>query len=627
MGLLTLAIVAGVISQQGLAAVPVMIGADSRSVPVSVERILADPAEQADSLFAGWAELKTVPRPAGLSEGFESGAVWVRFTVLRRANSASRWWLALSNTMIDRIDVYTLGPGGQRHHWVTGEDIPVAQAAAASVIPAVPLELAEGETRVLVRLETRNALATRLWIVDEVRLVGRETLYSFVGGLLLGGHLVVAGAALVAGWALRERIWFFFSLFVLINALLFLHTLGLPSWMFFRSFSGIADRFNGVLLMLGLASALEFSFRLARAHLEFPRLFRIGSMIVWGFCLPAALLIGAGYFVSALIRVQVVMLVVIPLLLVALFVQWRKGVEAAGIYLVGVGAYALASEVRFFRNIGVAPSAWWTEGLHQVLSIGYLVVLAFGIGIQSRRTLSERNRLAAELSAERSAREAELDFVAMLSHELRTPLATIEASTQVLRRVDSLQPGEREVRYRRIERSVDRLRDLFDRQLSSDRILHKWSTARRSRSDLVVLLAEARQQLVDETKRERVIIQCDLPVAMSNIDRDLILIALNNLLNNALEYGPADDQVVMSITLIGNTWRVAVADHGEPLAASEVPALFSPYGRGSRAMGKAGVGLGLFLIRRIARAHQGDAGWTGSEGSGNEFWIELPAGF
>jgi len=117
----------------------------------------------------------------------------------------------------------------------------------------------------------------------------------------------------------------------------------------------------------------------------------------------------------------------IPVLLGLLWRQWRQGVDAAGFFLVGVGAYVAMSLIRVLRNLGVFPSAWWTEGLREMMSIAYLSVLAFGIATQSAKALARREALEGELIAERTARRAERDFVAMLSHELRTPLATIEA--------------------------------------------------------------------------------------------------------------------------------------------------------------------------------------------------------
>jgi signal transduction histidine kinase len=261
-----------------------------------------------------------------------------------------------------------------------------------------------------------------------------------------------------------------------------------------------------------------------------------------------------------------------------------------------------------------------------MLSIGYLVVLAVGISLESRKALRERDRLAAELAAQHVAREAERDFVALLSHELRTPLATIEASTQVLRDVDTLGPDERERRLGRIERSVRRLRDLFDRQLASDRILQDWQSSRRESVNLVDLLAEARDQIAEEEKRGRILVHKEGrgSEARALVDRDLLIIALGNLLVNALSYGPPGQPVRMALAAKGGVWRLSVTDAGPPLATLEAQELFSPYRRGALSAGKPGAGLGLYIVRRIAVAHGGAAGFDPSNDLGNTFWIDLP---
>ncbi len=596
------------------------------SIVLPLELVInASATASADELFARWDSLEVRARPNGLSEGFQSRAIWVRFTVERSAQLGSHWWLIASNPLLDRIDIHIEGPDGKRSHRVTGEDLPVSQAPVGSVLPAAELEFAEGRSRVLLRIETRNALATRLSLGTEHELFEKEHLQSFAGGLLAGGHLAVAVAALVVGFTLRERIWFTFSLFVALNALILLHSMGLPSWAFLREYPGLADRVNGALLMLGLAAALDFSFRLGRADILFPRTFRIASRCVWVFSIVAAVLMSLGYFVPYLIRAQVAMLLAIPVMVVGLFVQWRRKVDFAGYYFAGVGGYSLATEVRFMRNIGVFPSAWWTEGLQEFSSIGYLSVLAVGISLQSRKALAERNRLANELATERSARESEREFLAMLSHELRTPIATIEASTQVLREVDSLDASERMSRYRKIERSVGRIRALFDRQLASERVQGDWKDVNRQPTDLVPLLARVRENQIDDERLLRVVFRPESERALAMVDADLIAIAVGNLLANALAYGPASGEIVLLLQRRGEQWRVSVIDRGEPLSEIERQSLFSRFVRGSRSAGTSGAGLGLFVVRRIARAHGGEAGVDSRPGSGNCFWVDIPA--
>jgi signal transduction histidine kinase len=600
--------------------------ASEGSVAIATEIIFDERSGvSAEELLKRWQSLRTEPRPDSLSEGFVASPVWVRFTVRRADGDPARWWLVFSNALLDRIDAYVQGPGGHVLHLVSGEDVPVSKAAAPTVLPTFPLDLEAGESRVLLRITTRNALATRLWLRDAPAVVRGEHLNSTAAGLLLGSHLAVSVAALGVFWAIRERVWLLFSLFVALNSILLAHSLGLPSWAIFRDFPGLADRVNGALLMIGLSAALDFSFRLARADIDFPRLFRLGARIAWVTSLAAAALILAGIGVGKLLQLQFLLLAAIPVLLFTLFRQWRRRIESAGYYLMGVGGYAAATEVRFLRNLGVLPSAWWTEGLQEVFSIGYLSVLALGISLQSRRALRERNRLGLELDAERSARRAEQDFLAMLSHELRTPIATIEASVRVLRDVDTLGPAEREDRYRKIERAITRVRELFDRQLARDRISGAWQLSHPERVNLVPILESACRRESDADDSARIDFETSLAEAWVEGDPHLLLVAIENLVTNALAYGPRGGLIELKIRKSGSFWRICVRDRGKSLPLQEQQSIFLPYVRGARSTATPGAGLGLFIVRRIAQAHHGEAGVDATEGGGNEFWVDIPA--
>ena len=214
----------------------------------------------------------------------------------------------------------------------------------------------------------------------------------------------------------------------------------------------------------------------------------------------------------------------------------------------------------------------------------------------------------------------------MLSHELRTPLATIEASARLLRDVPSLDSAAREVRHGKIERSVGRLRELFDRMLASERVRTDWQPINVRDIDLVSLAGQVRDLAISD--RPGSIVQVVPPLAgkaLVKADGSLLRVALENLVGNALTYGPLGGAIQIEIRAVERGWRVGVIDSGPPIPETEAAALFLPYVRGSRAVVGPGAGLGLFIVRRIARTHGGDAGLDHPGAQGNRFWIELPS--
>lgn len=579
----------------------------------------------ASEIFEDWEGLAGDDRVAGLSEGYVKGATWLRLTLQRDGGLPSRWWLVLSNPLLDRIDVYVRNRAGDIQHLMGGEEVPSDRLAAATVLPSFPLNLSEGESRVLVRIETRNSLAFRIALRDEEAMSRHEQRQLFQGGLIAGTHLLAAIAGFAIGWILRERLWFLYASFVSLSGLILLFLLGLPALTPLRALPGLGDKVHGVALILGVAAVIEFSARLSRVHLDHPRAYRGLALTAWAISLPACLCVLAGFFAETILNVQVLVLVVVPLILVGLWRQWRRGIDSAGYYLIGVGTYLVVSDLRALRNLGVLPSAWWTEGLQEMSSIGYLLVLAVGIASHSARALAEREVLETELNSERLARTSERDFLAMLSHELRTPLATIEASARVLRDVTALDPASRLLRHDKIERAVARLRDLFDRILASDRVRTDWRLANVGEHDLRDVLADALEAVGADRSPMNIVVTGAQVSARVPCDRNLLSIAIGNLVANALAYGPALSGIEIRLHPCPRGWRVEVADSGESIALDEREALFSPYVRGSRTGTIAGAGLGLFIVRRIARLHRGEAGLdVRADGTGNVFWIEVP---
>ena len=514
-------------------------------------------SESAAALFSRWNTLSGSTRSNGLSEGFSRHVIWARLTLDRPMSVSENWWLVLSNPLLDHVDVYLQRSDGSVSLLSTGEEIHVSDAAAPTLLPTVPLRLEPGENRILIRLQARNAIATRIAIRNDRAMLWFEHLQLFQGGLIAGTHLFAALAGFVVALAIRDKVWVLFSVFVLVSGLSLLSLLGLPGWMGLRSIPGVTDKLHGVMLVVSMAAVCDFVVRLAGPELRARQLFRWGVGLGWLICIPASLSILAGYFSETILKFQFVILAVAPVVLAALWRQWRQGVEAAGYFLAGVGAYACMSLVRVLRNLGVLPSAWWTEGLHEMMSIAYLSVLAFGIATRSAKALAQRESLEAELAGERAARQSERDFLAMLSHELRTPLATIEASARLLRDVPSLDSAAREVRHGKIERSVGRLRELFDRMLASERVRTDWEPINVRDIDLVSLAGQVRDLAISD--RPGSIVQVVPPLAgkaLVKADGALLRVALENLVGNALTYGPLGGAIQIEIRAVELGWRV-----------------------------------------------------------------------
>jgi len=204
-------------------------------------------------------------------------------------------------------------------------------------------------------------------------------------------------------------------------------------------------------------------------------------------------------------------------------------------------------------------------------------------------------------------------FVSTVTHELRTPLTTFRMYTEML--------GEKMVEAKRdryiatLRSEAERLGHLVENVLSYARI--ESDRAERSRETITVaalverIAPHLRERCEASGSALEVAVDAETGAAEVEVDAAAIEQILLNLVDNAAKYAPSDDAPArMVLETRGDTRhvRIAVRDYGPGIPAAERRKVFEPFSKAKRdeAGTKPGVGLGLALCRRLARAHGGD---------------------
>lgn len=216
-------------------------------------------------------------------------------------------------------------------------------------------------------------------------------------------------------------------------------------------------------------------------------------------------------------------------------------------------------------------------------------------------------------------------FVGIASHDLRNPLNVILLSTALMERGAAL-PEPLEPALGRIRRNAERcmrlVRDLLD-----------FTQARLGRgipiAPATVDLAALAARLVDEFRLahpERDFGLSAEPGLLGLFDEDRIAQMMSNLLTNAVAYGAPATPVRLALHGEGDTLVLTVANHGEPIPAALQEAVFEPLrqgGAGKRENAARNIGLGLFIVDQIARAHGGSVSLR-SDAEATVFTVRLP---
>lgn len=233
----------------------------------------------------------------------------------------------------------------------------------------------------------------------------------------------------------------------------------------------------------------------------------------------------------------------------------------------------------------------------------------------------------AELDRQRASAEDRAQFaeqmVGIVSHDLRNPLSAIQLSTLVLARADLAVPHRQALD--RIVRSTQRAQRLIEDLLDF--------TVARVGSGLAVTLASIDVHRVVAGAAEelrtafagREIEHQSIGHGACRGDADRLTQAIGNLVANAMTYGAFDRPVRLTSRIEAETFAVEVHNAGKPIPRDQLAALFEPMTRGN-GTGNSGrsVGLGLFIVREIARAHGGEAGVESSQETGTTFWVRCP---
>ena len=288
-------------------------------------------------------------------------------------------------------------------------------------------------------------------------------------------------------------------------------------------------------------------------------------------------------------------------------------------------------EKEYIRKDG---SRWWA--LFAAKSLGRHGNIEYVIDISERkRADEERERLLADAEHERHVAEdavrARDVFLSIASHELRNPLATIKASSQLLERLFNAGRLDEERGGRlmtTLTTSTGRMAVLLDDLLDVSRL-----AAGQLRINLdPVNFAE----LVKDTITEQSATFGSRPLYLDirdghvlNLDIDRIRQVLVNILDNAVKYSPPDSELRVTLTYDDESALLKVQDRGIGVPAESRESIFEPFGRASNAEASniPGMGLGLYICRRIAEAHSGRLwGESGPDDTGTIMCLWLPIG-
>lgn len=272
------------------------------------------------------------------------------------------------------------------------------------------------------------------------------------------------------------------------------------------------------------------------------------------------------------------------------------------------------------------PSTYGGEVLTtaDMLSLAFAALVAVGGLLELHRVASER---AALLATERELASLRADFGAMVAHELGGPVAAIRRLNEMLGAVGT--NGE-VLRYATsaIDSEVDALDTLITDARHAAAVEHDEFEVGAHPVALATLLNDAKTYASTLPEEHPVEVTLGEGLATGEqvwADPKRIGQVLRNLLSNAAKYSPEGEPIEVRTLFSEGRIRIEVADHGPGIHPDDLKRIFEKFGRGRDRQGKKvpGVGLGLYLSRRIVQTHGGELDVESKLGEGSVFGFDL----
>lgn len=236
----------------------------------------------------------------------------------------------------------------------------------------------------------------------------------------------------------------------------------------------------------------------------------------------------------------------------------------------------------------------------------------------------ERQRL--ELEMQRWKNEMLRMFISDVSHDFKTPITVLKTNLHLL----GLRGGDEKTRrwISTASEKVDLLQKIVDGMLVMSQlqttVTFRNHLTGRELNDLIAGLVRE-QRMVAVARDQSLIFEADPDLPGIEIDQAMLLMALRNLLENAIRYTPDAGKIEVVTGTCAQDVYIGISDSGCGISDDDLPHIFDRFYRGaSHRPSDGGLGLGLSIARSIVEAHGGQILVESIQGEGSIFCVKIP---
>lgn len=331
----------------------------------------------------GWQRL-----PGNFSAGYTSATQWLRLRVEVERPLPGGWMLRLGNSLLDDVQVYRQNGDAWELLGHSGEDVPRALWPVDYRSAAIPFEPhAPGPQVLLLRLQSKNALMSRLELWQRLAFDNHSRRENLSFGLYFGFYLLLVGLHLMFWLGTRAPLSGPFLAYLGLSLLNEVLSLGL-----IQQLSGLSvfwsDRLLGIGFACNLLAGVHVSMQTLRLPRLYPRASRWLTRLVQGVALYGLALALAGEYALSVVPVQWLALALVAVFsTVCAHLLWR-GYRHARFFALAFGIFYLGLLTGLARNLGYLPLNVWTEHVSAMATMLHMLLLS--LWLIGRRCAADR---------------------------------------------------------------------------------------------------------------------------------------------------------------------------------------------------------------------------------------------
>jgi two-component system, OmpR family, sensor histidine kinase KdpD len=278
----------------------------------------------------------------------------------------------------------------------------------------------------------------------------------------------------------------------------------------------------------------------------------------------------------------------------------------------GITAIAIQLGGQSVGSVAIVGGTLSDTVLHSIANLA-------AIGLERARG----EEATARAEAARHSSELRATVLDALAHELKTPLTSMKAASNELLSSPTIGARDRELATI-LDEGFDRFQSLVSDAIAMLRIDAGDFAVHRDRHDLTPIVDATVRGFERRLDGHQLVRQLPAGVTV-DADRELLALALRQLLDNALKYSPPNSTIEIEAHT-NDAVEITVRNSGSTIPESERPRVVERFFRGARARNIPGTGMGLTIVKQIAQSHGGTLAIASSADTGTAFTLSLPRG-